>query len=583
LFGHKDKETESSTQDLIRELERLRGAVKFMDENEMELATVIGQLSEEKHRAEQAFEREHSATLQLVGQLHRDVDKREREKQVIEENALEILRTLAEVNEERKKAEEERLMIEQSSMELIRNLAEIDEERKKAEEASRRVAEEREMLEKAGLEYAQMIAEMGIEHKKVEEINALLKRITLEASRSRLAVKNLLNKIFPAEIAEELISGKAPFQKLRITVAFSDLEGFSSYSAKLPPEKIGSELKRYFTEMTQVVEHHNGWVVKYIGDAVMMMFGVPKPTRSHEIEAAVCALRQMEHMVNFPWGLRLGIHTGDAVVGDLGSPRRPQYDCMGDTVNIAARLEEFAGAEKRTIVVSEETAKPLQNAFELRGLGRRTMKGVGAIETFELVGVKRIMSNPIRVRATSMFRSRYTNLEHEVENEKKNLFPRFDFLRLESYDGAIGHSTAVPMLALALADHTRTKIDREALLVAGFLHDVGKLYVPRELLSKSPLTKEEMERVRRIPQYSVATIAKLGRFKSAIPIIREMCSDIAEVRPEAEFLRIANMYDAMTCPKLYKSGPGPSTESVLASILETYPSRAASGFKELMG
>ncbi|MBS0663048.1 MAG: CHASE2 domain-containing protein [Verrucomicrobia bacterium] len=186
-------------------------------------------------------------------------------------------------------------------------------------------------------------------------------------------------------------------EKRSATVYFSDLAGFTDLSEKLPPEELMQVVNRYLQEMSECLIDHGAYIDKYIGDAVMAVFGAPA-TNPHHAEAActgALAARDVLARINadlrrthgYTLAMRIGINTGEMLVGNLGSDRKKNYTVLGDAVNLASRLE---GANKEfgtEIMLGENTARAVAGKFALRPLTRLRVKGkLTAVEVFELVG-----------------------------------------------------------------------------------------------------------------------------------------------------------------------------------------------------
>ncbi|RYF43428.1 MAG: adenylate/guanylate cyclase domain-containing protein [Comamonadaceae bacterium] len=150
-----------------------------------------------------------------------------------------------------------------------------------------------------------------------------------------------------------------------LTLLFSDLAGFTAASEQLPPEAVAAALNAYFTRMTEAVHAQGGTLDKFIGDAVMAFWNAPVPAADHAWRALACA-RAMQHAMQAlrqEWAgtpfasvhMRIGLHTGDAAVGHLGSSGRFTYTAVGDAVNTAARLEGANKAFGTGILISEAT------------------------------------------------------------------------------------------------------------------------------------------------------------------------------------------------------------------------------------
>ena len=186
-------------------------------------------------------------------------------------------------------------------------------------------------------------------------------------------------------------------EKRSATVYFSDLAGFTDLSEKLPPEELMQVVNRYLQEMSECLIDHGAYIDKYIGDAVMAVFGAPAPNPDHAEAACTGALAAREVLARinadlrrthgYTLAMRIGINTGEMLVGNLGSDRKKNYTVLGDAVNLASRLE---GANKEfgtEIMLGENTARAVAGKFALRPLTRLRVKGkLTAVEVFELVG-----------------------------------------------------------------------------------------------------------------------------------------------------------------------------------------------------
>jgi len=170
-----------------------------------------------------------------------------------------------------------------------------------------------------------------------------------------------------------------------VTVLFSDLRGFTSIAEKLSPEQVGAMLREYLTEMTKVVFEHGGTVDKYIGDCVMALYNVPFADPDHAVKAVRTGLALQERTLAAAAGWEakygvtikngVGINTGEAVVGALGSQQRLEYTAIGDTVNLAARLEGLTKDYDASVIISESTFEIVKGVFVTRELGAVTVRG----------------------------------------------------------------------------------------------------------------------------------------------------------------------------------------------------------------
>jgi adenylate cyclase len=171
----------------------------------------------------------------------------------------------------------------------------------------------------------------------------------------------------------------------RITIMFTDLAGFTSFSERLTPIQVTHLLNRHFTEMTDIILEHHGTVARFIGDAIMAFWGAPLEDEDQAYRAVVTAIAMQAAMVGQREALRrdglpsiemrIGIHTGEAVVGNLGSEKRFDYTAIGDDVNLAARLEGINKLYQTGIMVSAETAAKITGRCPLRPIDRVVVKG----------------------------------------------------------------------------------------------------------------------------------------------------------------------------------------------------------------
>jgi adenylate cyclase len=186
------------------------------------------------------------------------------------------------------------------------------------------------------------------------------------------------SRFLPEVVVKQMLENPDSFKlggvSQTITILFADIRGFTRISEHANPEKIVSLLNRYFSAMTEIIFAHGGTLDKYLGDGLMALFGAPTATpddASNALNAAVAMQRRMLginrelHDEGFPEiGVGMGLHTGEVVVGYIGSDRRSEYTAIGDTVNTSSRLESNArGGE---ILVSDATAKAAHSRYKLK-------------------------------------------------------------------------------------------------------------------------------------------------------------------------------------------------------------------------
>jgi adenylate cyclase len=186
-------------------------------------------------------------------------------------------------------------------------------------------------------------------------------------------------------------------EEVDVSVLFSDIVGFTSVSEDLTPENLIHLLNEYFSTMTDIILNCKGTVDKYIGDAIMAFWGAPLPLADHSRKACQAALAMQEALPALkaswrerrlpPLEARLGIHTGRAIVGNVGSRDRFNYTVMGDTVNLASRLEGVNRIYGTTILVSESTFQQAGDGLLFREVDLVQVKGrLQPVTIYELLG-----------------------------------------------------------------------------------------------------------------------------------------------------------------------------------------------------
>ena len=190
----------------------------------------------------------------------------------------------------------------------------------------------------------------------------------------------------PASLLQRMIASDTPpalgGEEREITVWFSDLANFTRFSEGKPPQLIVARLNRYFDHVVAIIEKHGGYVDKFAGDGIVAIFGAPLVLDNHAAAAVQAAKDMFEHLeLLLPdAGLttRVGIHTGKAVIGNIGSSRRFNYTAIGDSVNVASRLEGANKALGTGILVSESTRRAAGEGADLVELAR--IRIVGRLE-----------------------------------------------------------------------------------------------------------------------------------------------------------------------------------------------------------
>jgi adenylate cyclase len=221
-------------------------------------------------------------------------------------------------------------------------------------------------------------------------------------SREKRWLRQAFGQYVSDSLVEAIIASPERLQlggeEVEVTVLFTDLVNFSSMAETIAPKELIRLLNDYFSTMTEIILAHQGTVDKFIGDAIMAFWGAPLPLADHavlacetalEIQAAMRPLQEGWEAQGFPRiSSRIGLHTGPVVAGNVGSRKRFNYTVMGDTVNLASRLEhanKFYGTE---IMLSEATYLRLGNTYLVRELDLVQVRGrVQPVTIYELISL----------------------------------------------------------------------------------------------------------------------------------------------------------------------------------------------------
>lgn len=237
------------------------------------------------------------------------------------------------------------------------------------------------------------------------------------STRERRLIKRAFQHYVAPAIVEQMLSEpgrlKLGGEEYELTVLFSDLEGFSNLSERVTPAELSVHLGGYFKAMLDVLLPQRGTLDKLIGDAIMMYFGCPVPDEQHAFRACRGALLMQERMIhlNARWreqGLpqlrtRIGINTGRAVAGNMGTDTIFNYTILGDCVNLASRLEGVNKEYGTLIIVGQDTWQQVREGFEFRELDWIRVKGKGEpVAIYELAGEAGSLS-PTRKEAFSRY------------------------------------------------------------------------------------------------------------------------------------------------------------------------------------
>ena len=243
--------------------------------------------------------------------------------------------------------------------------------------------------------------ELGAEDYLTKPVNPVLLKArigaSLEKKRLQDQLKEMVRRFATPEVAQDLQESGFTLGGKRIdgSVMFSDIRGFTPLVESQPPEETIDLLNTYYTLMFDAISSHGGVINQMIGDGLMAIFGAPLPLPDHEASAVRAALEMIElvEMFNLERAaadkpqikIGIGIASGEMVAGYAGTSKRAAYTCIGDTVNLAARLEAHTKLARRTILIDSATRKALSESVAVESLGPVEFKGkANAVDVYSV-------------------------------------------------------------------------------------------------------------------------------------------------------------------------------------------------------
>lgn len=222
-----------------------------------------------------------------------------------------------------------------------------------------------------------------------------------EGLKERDKVKTLFSKFHGSSIADDLINKKIGIggSNKQVTVFFSDIRGFTQFSESRSPEEVVGMLNEYFGIMVRIIQQNHGIVDKFIGDAIMAVWGAPKSTQRDTQNAVRACLEMRKALAELndrrnqrgepPILIGMGLHTGAAISGTIGSDDRMEYTVIGDTVNLTSRIESSTKVFGADLLISETTARHVDSEFALVEVGTAEVKGKSQpIHLYKVIGYK---------------------------------------------------------------------------------------------------------------------------------------------------------------------------------------------------
>jgi HD-GYP domain-containing protein (c-di-GMP phosphodiesterase class II) len=202
--------------------------------------------------------------------------------------------------------------------------------------------------------------------------NTTLQERSAELEQSKRSVESLKAKVEEAlystmdpSVVNLLIEGRLRNEKRNLSIFFSDLVGFSTYSEEKPPEVVIKDLNRYIGDVEPILMAYRGHIDKYMGDGIMVEFGAPLEYETHSLLAVMAGIKIQERMAqqNYPWKMRIGISSGTTITGLIGA-KRQTFTAIGDVVNTAARLERACPHGK--VLIDRQTFENIDHVIETR-------------------------------------------------------------------------------------------------------------------------------------------------------------------------------------------------------------------------
>ena len=202
-------------------------------------------------------------------------------------------------------------------------------------------------------------------------------RSRMRLYEQRILLRDTLSRYVSPEMTEEILKNPEILQlggqRRHLTVLFADIMAFTTISEHKDPAEVVEMLNHFFTQMVDLVFDHQGTLDKFLGDGLMAFFGAPLEVPRAASQAVSCAIAMQQRLhalkqegVTPIKGLRVGVNTGEAIVGNIGSAKRMDFTIVGDVVNVAARLLEVARQEEAPIVISEATYLEVEGQFSMK-------------------------------------------------------------------------------------------------------------------------------------------------------------------------------------------------------------------------
>jgi class 3 adenylate cyclase len=236
----------------------------------------------------------------------------------------------------------------------------------------------------------------------VAALSSTTRRLILRVSREeqeKAYIRRTFGMIVDPRVRDRMIDGSIELggETRTATVLFADIRGFSTFSERMTPRELFLFMREYFDLLNVEIRKHSGTIIEYVGDEVMALFGAPLAMDDHaerallaacDMQRALAAARPVWERTGKPAARAgVGVHTGPMLVGNIGSSDRYKYGALGDSVNLASRLQGLTKEHGVGIIASEETIQATANRFRVRTLGRVHVRGrESEVEIAEVLG-----------------------------------------------------------------------------------------------------------------------------------------------------------------------------------------------------
>ena len=225
----------------------------------------------------------------------------------------------------------------------------------------------------------------------------------IQERQKNVVIKGMFSQYVNKSVVNELISNPDKLQlggeKKNLSILFSDIAGFTTFSEKKKPEELVSFINEFLNDMSEIIITNEGTLDKYLGDAVMAFWGAPLEVKDHANKACLTALQMQERLAKLrekwmtageaPIYIRIGINTGDVIVGNIGGIKRFDYTVLGDDVNLASRLEGANKEYATNIMISGSTYELVKEDYRARELDVIRVKGkTEPTKVYELISIK---------------------------------------------------------------------------------------------------------------------------------------------------------------------------------------------------